>query len=121
MSRADATLDDFLGVDDPEPSDEEKDAHGVLTAASWDPDGVQCQCGADITEWHPPAQARRLARVYGTEPERVPACPACVDWGHGNTDQNVDSVAHAVNYMETEVSVERQNRREIAIKEIEDE
>jgi hypothetical protein len=112
----DSTLDDFLSVEQSEPSGERERSHAPLTAASWEPDGVQCQCGADITEWHAPAQARRLARAYGAEPERVPACPACVNWGH-NTEQNVDSVAHAVSYMQTEVSVERYGRQELAIKE----
>lgn len=119
MSRADSTLNDFLGVDDAEPSDEEERTHDAVTAVSWEPDGVQCQCGADITEWHAPAQARRLARAYGDESEQVPACPNCVEWGSANHDkQNVKSVPHAIKAFKPTSSVERRSRRELALQEV---
>lgn len=118
MSRTDSTLDEFLSVNEAERSEEDEHSHGAVTAASWEPDGVQCQCGADITEWHPSAQARRLARAYGSEPERVPGCPSCVEWGSANHDkQNVESVAHAVKQMQATASVERHGEHELAIKE----
>ena len=63
----------------------------------------RCQCGADITEWHAPAEARRLLRLYGRGGEML-ACPECIETGpHGD---DARGVARAVKHRETESSVE---------------
>lgn len=79
----------------------------------WDVSGVECECGADISEWHSRAEARRLARIYGTEGSSVPKCPSCVEWR--NPANKTDTVTHAVKHMQTSSSVEQQSHVEAVL------
>lgn len=76
----------------------------TLTAADWRVTTLACECGADITEWHPPAQARRLVRVYGVDGV-VPACPGCQSSRNG-IEEDVGTVSKAVAQKRDESSVE---------------
>ena len=91
----DTTLTDFASESDTQPA---------ARRPNWRVDGPQCECGADLSNWHPPAAARRLVRVYGTD-GRVPACPNCQTPRNG-TDA-VASVPKAIAQMQPESSVDR--------------
>lgn len=126
MSKTQRTLTDFDAAD-AGASGSEIDARSNEGRPDWTPaqtgsysgaDGLQCECGRPLVEWGSPVAARRHVRHYGDESEgTVPGCPGCVDW-RDNDSQRVESIPHAIQYMETSSSVEPQDRRELAIKEM---
>lgn len=79
-------------------------------AAEWSVTTMECECGADITEWHAPAQARRLVRIYGGD-GTVPACPAC-QAPRSKVSDAIQSVPKAMAQLSEESSVERVSREE---------
>lgn len=49
-----------------------------VDARAWQPRGPRCQCGTPLSAFVAPAEARRLARIYGRDGV-IPACPACTN------------------------------------------
>ena len=80
------------------------------TAAQWTVTAMECECGADITEWHPAAQARRLVRIYGVD-GCVPACPACQS-PRSKVRDAVETVPKAVAQLSEESTVDRVSRED---------
>lgn len=87
-----------------------------VDGAEWRVTGLECQCGADITEWHSRAEARRLVRMYGVD-GRVLACPACQDPRNG-IDEDLGTVPKAVSQSQREATAEFQSRSKLALREV---
>jgi hypothetical protein len=126
MSKAQRTLVDFDDADEPadaaESDESEDDSRPDWTPAEKGShsgaDGLECECGRPLTQWTSPAVAREHVRLYGDEQAgTVPGCPGCVEW-RDNDSERVESIPHAIQYMETSSSIEPQDRRELAIKEL---
>lgn len=130
MSKAHTTLDDFATTDDAADaaeSDVSDDDEPAESPPEWTPqnkashsgaEGLRCECGASIVQWASPSRARSLVREFGDESAgTVPACPDCVSW-RDNDGHRRESIAHAVREMDRESSVERQDPRELAIREV---
>lgn len=82
----------------------ERDAQPAARRSNWRVNGPQCECGASLSNWHAPAAARRLVRVYGTN-GRVPACPNCQEPRAGS--DGLASVPKAIAQLRPTASIER--------------
>jgi hypothetical protein len=130
MSKAHTTLDDFATTDDAADaaeSDVSDAGERPESPPDWTPQNkashsgaerLRCECGAAIVQWSSPSRARTLVRAFGDESEgTVPGCPDCVSW-RCDDSQRRESIAHAVREMDRESSIERQDPRELAIREV---
>jgi hypothetical protein len=121
VSRTDTTLGDWLDVEESTETDasEEGGPEQPLTGAHWEPQTPQCECGVPLEEWHAPAEARRMVRIYGDQDEgTVPVCPACVDWSNCTHRQHEDTIPHAVKEYDGASSVEARPREELLLREV---
>ena len=87
-----------------------------VDGAEWRVTALRCQCGADITEWHSRAEARRLVRMYGVD-GRVLACPACQEPRNG-IDEDLGTVPKAVSQRHEETTAEFHSRSKLALREV---
>jgi len=121
VSRTETTLADWVDVESAGEMEAESESEGEqpLTGAHWEPQSPQCECGVPVEEWHAPAEARRMVRIYGDSSEStVPVCPACVGWSNCSHRQHEDTIPHAVKEFDGASSVEARPREELLLREV---
>jgi hypothetical protein len=102
-------------------AESESEGEQPLTGAHWEPQSPQCECGVPVEEWHAPAEARRMVRIYGdSAASTVPVCPACVDWTKCSHRQHEDTIPHAMKELNATSSVERRSQKELVLQEVRD-